>query len=33
MLHKENLSLEEKEQPAKAVCTYLCPYDKNKKGI
>ena len=31
MSHKENLSLEEKEQLAKAVRTYLCLYDKNKK--
>ena len=31
MSHKENLSLEEKEQLVKAVRTYLCLYDKNKK--
>ena len=31
MSHKENLSLEEKKQLAKAVRTYLCLYDKNKK--
>ena len=31
MSHKENLSLEEKEQLAKAVRTYPCLYDKNKK--
>ena len=31
MSHKENFSLEEKEQLAKAVRTYLCLYDKNKK--
>ena len=31
MSHKKNLSLEEKEQLVKAVRTYLCLYDKNKK--
>ena len=31
MSHKKKLSLEEKEQLAKAVCTYPCLYDKNKK--
>ena len=31
MSHKENLSLEEKELLAEAVCTYPCLYDKNKK--
>ena len=31
MLGKKNLSLEEKEQLAEAVCTYPCLNDKNKR--
>ena len=31
MSHKKKLSLEEKEQLAKAVRTHPCLYDKNKK--
>ena len=31
MSHKENLSLEGKEQLAKAIHTYPCLYDKSKK--